>query len=112
MAPEPGAFADHFKPGQPVAIFVNLGRDALLVAPAPLGPPGAYAHLAAFARHAPASQQDALWRAVGDAVAGRLSTEPLWLSTSGLGVGWLHVRLDERPKYYAYAPYRIMSGLS
>jgi len=29
-----------------------------------------------------------------------------WLSTSGLGVGWLHVRLDSRPKYYTYEPYK------
>jgi hypothetical protein len=109
LAPEPEAFADHFAPGQAIATFANLGGDALLVAPAPQGPHGAYAHLAAFARQAPASQQDALWRAVGNAVARRLSTEPLWLSTSGLGVAWLHVRLDERPKYYTYAPYRLPS---
>jgi Family of unknown function (DUF6940) len=107
MAPEPSVFARHFTAGQAVATFANLGNDALLVAPAPEGPPKAYAHLAAFVQHAPAAQQDALWQAVGDAVAGRLSIEPLWLSTSGLGVGWLHVRMDERPKYYTYAPYRM-----
>jgi hypothetical protein len=45
-------------------------------------------------------------RATGAAVAARLSARPLWLSTSGLGVAWLHVRLDSRPKYYSYAPYR------
>src|ERR671918_1702643 len=106
MAPEPGAFADRFAPGQAVTTFANLGGDALLVAPAPQAPPGAYAHLAALARQAPALQQHALWEAVGDAVAGRLAAKPLWLSTSGLGVAWLHVRLDERPKYYTYAPYR------
>jgi hypothetical protein len=110
MAPEPAAFASHFTPGQAVATFANLSGDALLVAPAPQGSPGAYAHLATFARQAPAFQQHALWRAVGDAVARRLSTKPLWLSTSGLGVAWLHVRLDERPKYYTYAPYRIPNG--
>jgi len=110
MAPEPGAFERHFAPAQAVATFANLGGDALLLAPAPQAPPGAYAHLAAFARQAPASQQHALWHAVGDAVAARLCSEPLWLSTSGLGVAWLHVRLDERPKYYTYAPYRIPAG--
>jgi hypothetical protein len=47
---------------------------------------------------------------VGDAVARRLSSAPLWLSTSGLGVAWLHVRLDERPKYYTHAPYRTHAG--
>ena len=36
----------------------------------------------------------------------RLSAKPVWLSTAGAGVSWLHVRLDDRPKYYGYAPYR------
>jgi hypothetical protein len=36
----------------------------------------------------------------------RVSAKPVWLSTAGGGVAWLHVRLDDRPKYYAHAPYR------
>jgi len=28
------------------------------------------------------------------------------LSTAGMGVYWLHVRLDTRPKYYQHTPYR------
>ncbi len=24
---------------------------------------------------------------------------------AGLGVAWLHIRLDDRPKYYRHAPY-------
>lgn len=110
MAPEPDAFASRFTPGQAVATFANLGGDAVLVVPAPHGPPDAYAHLAAFARRAPPAQQHALWQAVGEAVARRLSAAPLWLSTSGLGVAWLHVRLDARPKYYTHAPYRSADG--
>ena len=110
MSAEPEAFASRFARGQAVATFANLGGYAVLVAPAPQGPPEACAHLAAFARGAPAPQQHALWQAVGDAVARRLSPEPLWLSTSGLGVAWLHVRLDRRPKYYTYAPYRTPEG--
>ena len=43
---------------------------------------------------------------VGGAVQRRLGTKPVWLSTAGAGVSWLHVRLDDRPKYYGYAPYR------
>jgi hypothetical protein len=109
LAPEPAAFAGHFAPSQAVATFANLGGDALLVAPAPQGPLAAYAHLASFARQAPALQQHALWQAVGAAVAQRLASAPLWLSTSGLGVAWLHVRLDARPKYYTYAPYRTQA---
>ena len=54
--------------------------------------------------------RDALWRAVGDALRTRLGSRPTWVSTSGLGVSWLHVRLDRLPKYYTHAPYRDPSG--
>jgi hypothetical protein len=33
-------------------------------------------------------------------------TEKIWMSTCGTGVYWLHLRLDSKPKYYTYAPYR------
>ncbi len=39
-------------------------------------------------------------------VLGMISDRPIWLSTAGGGVAWLHVRLDSTPKYYGYAPYR------
>jgi len=40
----------------------------------------------------------------------RLSSRPVWLSTAGGGVSWLHVRLDDRPKYYHHAAYRVIAG--
>ena len=43
---------------------------------------------------------------VGAAMQRRLGAKPVWLSTAGAGVSWLHVRLDDRPKYYGYAPFR------
>lgn len=104
-AADPEAFAERFTPDRDVAVFPNLGRDALLVVPCPRGPSDAYAHLASFVRSAPARQIDALFREVGGAVAARVSEAPMWLSTAGLGVAWLHVRLDDRPKYYRHAPY-------
>jgi hypothetical protein len=89
-----------------IATFENLGGDALLVAPC-VGPQALpYAHLAAFVRHAPEQMQCAFWTRVGAALASRLDNAPVWLSTSGLGIYWLHVRLDRQPKYYTYAPYR------
>lgn len=106
LRPDPRAFAGHFKAGEATATFWNLGGDSLLVAPSPRAPPAAYPHLAAFARGAPIEQQHALWRAVGAALAQRIAAAPLWLSTSGLGVAWLHIRLDSVPKYYSYQPYR------
>lgn len=107
-APQPAPFLSHFEASDPdteVAVFANLGGDALLFAPLPRGIPGGYPHLAAFARTAPAEQQHALWRAVGSTVADRLADRPLWLNTNGLGVAWLHVRLDTYPKYYSFTPY-------
>ncbi len=109
--PDALAFADQFQaePADGVVGFSNLGGDAFLVAPCPRAPPAAYPHLAAFTRQAPEPQQHALWRHVGAAVAGQIGNRPLWLSTSGLGVLWLHIRLDARPKYYTFAPYRESS---
>lgn len=107
--PEPHAFAEQFRAavkGQHVVRFPNLGRDAVLVVPCPAGPADAYVHLASFVRHAPEPQVHALWQAVGEAMEARLGVEPAWLSTAGMGVAWLHVRVDDRPKYYGHRPYR------
>jgi hypothetical protein len=104
---EPEPFA-HESRGASVATFPNLGGDAWLVVPAARGPHAAYGHLAAFVRHAPADQVRALWAEAGDALARwrRERGDPVWFSTSGLGVTWVHLRLDARPKYITYAPYR------
>ncbi|MCP4764781.1 MAG: hypothetical protein GY875_00765 [Gammaproteobacteria bacterium] len=106
--PDPAAFAEHFAAVAPggVVEFANLGGDAILVAPCPHDPLSDYGQLSTFLRHAPEAQQHALWRAVGAALRRRLDSRPVWLSTAGGGVAWLHVRLDDRPKYYGYAPYR------
>ena len=109
--PDPNAFAEHFRSdGEPVVSLANLGRDAILVVPRPLGDPSAYGHLAAFARHVPEAQRSALWKRVGDALAGRLGAKPVWLSTAGAGVPWLHIRLDDRPKYYGWEGSREIAG--
>lgn len=91
---------------EPVVSFRNLGGDAVLVVPRPVGAAVAYAHLAAFLRGAAPAQQAALLQKVAEVVLAEVGERPLWLSTSGLGVYWLHIRLDSRPKYYIYAPYR------
>jgi len=106
IPPEPGAFQEHFRAGGDVVVFANLGRDAVLIAPAPRGSGAAYGHLGSFLRWGPASQRDHLWQQVGRTLLGHLSATPTWLSTAGLGVAWLHVRLDSRPKYYRHRPYK------
>lgn len=111
--PDPRAFAAEFAAGpqsETVTAFANLSGDATLIAPKPLGPPGAYAHLAAFLRGAPTAQQHDLVTLTAAKAREALSDRPLWISTAGLGVSWLHVRLDSHPKYYAHAPYRAYAA--
>ena len=104
---DPSSVADHFDDAESgVAVFPNLGRDAVLVVPCPPDESTDYGHLAAFVRLAPESQRHALWRAVGEAMTRRVGAKPVWLSTAGYGVPWLHVRLDDRPKYYGFEPYK------
>jgi hypothetical protein len=76
------------------------------VVPCPLADEETYAHLATFVRAAPETQRHALWVEVSLAMSRRLGDRPVWLSSAGGGVAWLHVRLDDTPKYYAYRPYR------
>lgn len=89
-----------------VVSFANLSGDATLVVPSPRTDIDAYGHLAAFMRKAPEPQLDAFWRVVSNSVKSLIGRRPLWLSTAGGGVAWLHVRLDTRPKYYGYSPYK------
>lgn len=102
--PDVKAFAEHWRtpPKDGVVEFGNLSGDAMLVVPCPIVEPAAYVHLAAFVRKAPEAQRQALWQHVSMAMSRRLSNKPVWLSTAGAGVPWLHVRLDDRPKYYRY----------
>ncbi|MDJ0957779.1 MAG: hypothetical protein QNI91_13010 [Arenicellales bacterium] len=105
--PDPLAFGDQFNDAaSEIVVFRNLGRDAILVAPVPLKRDNDYAHLAAFLRSAPKTQIDALWKGVFKTLAHVLTDKPVWVSTSGLGVAWLHIRLDSIPKYYNYRPYK------
>ena len=89
-----------------VITFPNLGKDALLVVPCPITDIPESTHLADFVREAPTSQQHLLWQTVGRSLQQRLNEQPIWVSTSGLDVSWLHVRLDSQPKHYCFEPYR------
>jgi len=100
------AFAGHFSDENDVVTFSNLGGDAVLVVPCPIAATSIYGHLASFIRNAPDTQVHQLWQSVGDAMQRRVGEQPVWLSTAGMGVSWLHVRLDSRPKYYGYSPYK------
>ena len=98
-------FEEHFKGAHGCVVFPSLGKDATLIAPCPDDASTSYAHLAAFLRSASTAQVEELWQALAFSLRDCVRTAPLWLSTAGLGVSWLHVRLDSRPKYYRYRPY-------
>lgn len=103
------AFSEHLAASQSgdVIDFSNLRGDAHLVVPAPVDSETDYAHLISFLRTAPTGQQHAIMTRVAQMVELRLKVhDQLWLSTSGLGVSWLHIRLDSRPKYYRHEHYR------
>jgi hypothetical protein len=106
VRPTPNAFRSYFDCDKEIVAFSNLGGDAYLVVPCPQTSDDTYTHIGAFTTKAPMSQQHALWQAVGRALAQRLNPQPIWVSTSGLGVYWLHIRLDSYPKYYTYTPFR------
>ena len=101
-------FAAHFRSGKSDVTFANLGGDAVLIVPcpAPATNTTCYSDLASFVRGVGDQQIDSLWQSVAAAMRERVSNKPVWLSTAGMGVSWLHVRLDDRPKYYGYGTYR------
>ncbi|MCB9687246.1 MAG: hypothetical protein H6738_09055 [Alphaproteobacteria bacterium] len=114
VAPQPEPFRAVLSRADRVAAFDSLGGDARLVAPCPEGPDAHYTHLTAFLRNAPETQIHALWARVGAEIEAWIAAGrgPLWVSTSGLGVHWLHVRLDSVPKYYQHGAFRRLSGRS
>ena len=125
----PQAFSSHFQPesNSPAVVFSNLGNDAVLISPVPFPTrthrseksktiPSSdspdYGHLLSFLRSK--ENEDAAvgviqsafqaWR--DRAVQPNNDNNPFWFSTSGMGVAWLHFRVDSTPKYYTYAPYK------
>lgn len=117
------SFESHFKQGDIVTSFSNLGGDSTLVVPCPpddyIVRPSSYqgnlqifTHLAAFSRGASMDRFVKLFERVSNTYLDVLSHNhnsnnvKRWLSTSGLGVYWLHVRIDTRPKYYQWTEYK------
>lgn len=103
------SFDEHFANGneQQVVSFLNLGGDAILVVPIPQENLD-YKNISQFTKNASDEQQQEFWGEVVDKLSKELekSTGPRWLSTNGLGVHYLHVRIDRRPKYYSFWEYK------
>ncbi len=93
-------------PNKTVVTFENLRKDAMMVLPKRINPSTDCAHLGAFLQTTAQEQLHELWQVTGKAIKERLSNDLMWISTHGLGVIWLHIRLDSYPKYYHYDRYR------
>jgi len=105
------AFADFFQTDKLVINFDNLGKNARLVVPTPIGEVLAYKHLASFLQSDKTAQHHALFQQIGKLILERIHPEKtIWLNTAGNGVIWLHIRLDSRPKYYKTQAYRNYSN--
>ncbi len=102
------AFSEHLSSDDQelTKTFTNLRGDATLVVPTDMADDARRNYLRSFLRSAPEMQIRSFWAQAAMAIQGRMSDVPVWVSTSGGGVPWLHLRLDDRPKYYAYRPYR------
>ena len=100
------SFKDYFEKGKDVICFPNLRGDAHLVVPTPVNQVEVYNHLANFVRKASKKQVMKFWQKVGLEYEKLIGENLIWLSTAGLGVYWLHVRIDSRPKYYRFQEYK------
>ena len=108
--PDPSPFQEHFFGLQKkVVSFPNLGRNGIMIVPVPPTEGAQYGHLASFLANAPSEEIAALWRVTSEEIQANLDEKPKWLSTAGLGVSWLHIRIDTRPKYYRHNAYRESS---
>lgn len=66
-----------------------------------------YKNLASFIQNASLKQQSEFWREVARQLEANLADDkPRWLSTHGLGVSYLHVRIDKKPTYYSWDEYK------
>mmetsp|Transcript_6201 Transcript_6201/g.9673 ORF Transcript_6201/g.9673 Transcript_6201/m.9673 type:complete len:417 (+) Transcript_6201:148-1398(+) len=98
-----------------VCAFPNLGKDATLISPLPQSGinDATYSHLASFIRNAPQEQVTQFWKLSAKEFIEELKHKHerineyagTWFSTNGMGVAWLHLRIDSLPKYFSYAPF-------
>ncbi len=105
-APDTETFRQYFEESKNVVTFLNLGRDARLIVPCPQQDKSTYPHIGTFVRNGNKQQIDDFWRITAEQMLSHIGEQPRWLSTSGLGVFWLHARIDSKPKYYQTVEYK------
>ncbi|MEG7978505.1 MAG: hypothetical protein NY202_00880 [Mollicutes bacterium UO1] len=74
-----------------------------MISPVPKGTAD-YKNISQFTKNAPDEQQQALWKEVADKLAEELEKNvdaPRWLNSEGIGVKYLHVRIDKTNRFYS-----------
>lgn len=105
-SPDVQTFNQYFDNSKSVVTFPNLAKDAELIVPCPKQEKAFYTHIGNFVRKAADDQINDLWQITANETLWSIGSKPRWLSTSGLGVFWLHIRIDTIPKYYQTKEYK------
>ena len=93
-------FEEKFKKEKYAVSFSNLSGDTILVVPVPRKGKR-FTNMFYFMNNASEIQKKELWKKVAEQANEFLKTnEKIWISTHGLGVNYLHVRICNNPKYY------------
>lgn len=101
------AFSEYIHSMDQVVDFMNLGKNARLVVPTKKTNQEIYNHLGKFIRFAEDEQIIEVFKRTGVTILEEVEkTKLIWLNTAGLGVIWLHIRMDTRPKYYKTKKYK------
>jgi hypothetical protein len=86
----------------------NLSKDAFLIIPN-LESTNDYGHLYKFLMNCNDEQEIRLfWKTSAETIFRQLDIwGNIWISTSGLGIPWLHLRISRTPKYYHFKSYTV-----
>lgn len=105
---DPVPFSEYLnKCNKNITVFKNPSGDTTLIVPCIKDKIEIYAHIAKFIRNAPNNQIYDLFKMISKKIKKLLGkNKVVYLSTHGLGVYWLHVRLDQKPKYYRHQEYK------
>ena len=86
--------------------FLNLSKSSQLIIPNKVSTHDIHSHIGNFVRKGQISQIHELFKVVGNTVLNSIDSSNIWVSTAGGGVDWLHIRIDQSPKYYRYKKYK------
>lgn len=111
IQPNSQPFQSYFNGKSLTTSFLGKSGDVLLVVPQPMNNVSeiTYTHLYNFIKYGSPEYFKNVFaeciKLLCETMQENKNTK-YWLSTSGLGVSWLHFRIDTIPKYYNYEEYK------